>query len=282
MQELPASDRQNPDSVMLLGFWYRAIASEQLTRDRMHTATLLEIPLVLGRDASGNAFALRDACPHRGMPLSCGQFDGQNVECSYHGWKFDAHSGQCQLIPSLTADQKLKVDRIYAGSYRLRRARRFRLGLYSRSSTRRARDSARRSSRRSRRRGCRFSATSIRLAYLTADTALQRRSRHYRLNGPGARPVCPSGLVVAKRGAAFTRRQKNFEPIPSGFRMSAHTPSSNSAPYKLLRLYADADSITTTIDFVLPNLRLETIRAGKYWFSSADHGNADHAQPMPY
>jgi hypothetical protein len=50
--------------------------------------------------------------------------------------------------------------------------------------------------------------------------------------------------------------------------MSAHTPSSNSAPYKLLRLYADADSITTTIDFVLPNLRSEVIRAGKYWFSS--------------
>ena len=63
-------------------------------------------------------------------------------------------------------------------------------------------------------------------------------------------------------------KQKNFEPIPNGFRMSAHTPSSNSAPYKLLRLYADADSITTTIDFVLPNLRTETIRAGKYWFSS--------------
>ena len=39
------------------------------------------------------------------------------IECSYHGWKFDAHTGQCQLIPSLTADQKLKVDRIYAGSY---------------------------------------------------------------------------------------------------------------------------------------------------------------------
>src|SRR4030095_2358890 len=26
-------------------------------------------------------------------------------------------TGQCQLIPSLTADQKLKVDRIYAGNY---------------------------------------------------------------------------------------------------------------------------------------------------------------------
>ena len=50
--------------------------------------------------------------------------------------------------------------------------------------------------------------------------------------------------------------------------MSAHTPSSNSAPYRLLRLYAAAESITTTIDFVLPNVRTETIRAGEYWFSS--------------
>ena len=50
------------------------------------------------------------------MPLSFGWFDGQQVECCYHGWRFDAHTGQCQLIPSLTADQKLRVDRIYAGS----------------------------------------------------------------------------------------------------------------------------------------------------------------------
>src|SRR2546425_10371797 len=62
-------------------------------------------------------------------------------------------------------------------------------------------------------------------------------------------------------------KQKSFEPIPNGFRMSAHTPSSNSAPYKLLRFYADADSITTTIDFVLPNMRLETIKAGTSCFS---------------
>ena len=75
---------------------------------------LLEIPLAVGRDGSGKVFALRDACPHRGMPLTCGRFDGREVECSYHGWKFDAHSGQCTLIPSLTSDQKLKIDRIYA------------------------------------------------------------------------------------------------------------------------------------------------------------------------
>src|SRR3984893_11710083 len=109
--------REAPDSVMPTGFWYRALPSEKVKNGQLQKAMLLEIPLVIGRDRNGRPFALRDACPHRGMPLSCGHFDGEQVECSYHGWKFDGVSGQCQVIPSLTADQTLKVDRIYAGSY---------------------------------------------------------------------------------------------------------------------------------------------------------------------
>jgi len=109
--------REAPDSLMLTGFWYRALPSQGVKPGTLQKVTLLEIPLVIGRDLSRKPFALRDACPHRGMPLSCGQFDAGQVECSYHGWRFDAHTGQCQLIPSLTADQHLKVDRIYAGNY---------------------------------------------------------------------------------------------------------------------------------------------------------------------
>ena len=60
-------------------------------------------------------------------------------------------------------------------------------------------------------------------------------------------------------------KEKQFEPIPLGFRMSPHQPSSNSAPYKLLRLYGEP---VTTIDFVLPNQRFEQVRCGRYWFSS--------------
>ena len=48
--------------------------------------------------------------------------------------------------------------------------------------------------------------------------------------------------------------------------MSAHAPSGNSAPYKLLGVYGEP--ITTTIDFVLPNRRYETIRCGPKWFAS--------------
>src|SRR5215467_1044473 len=109
MSQLVSSAGQMPDALMLHGFWYRALPSAEVSRNGLQKTTLLETPLVIGRDRKGQAFALRDACPHRGMPLSCGRFDGQTLECSYHGWKFEAHSGQCRAIPSLTSDQGLKV-----------------------------------------------------------------------------------------------------------------------------------------------------------------------------
>src|SRR2546425_13134212 len=49
--------------------------------------------------------------------------------------------------------------------------------------------------------------------------------------------------------------------------MSPHSPSSNSAPYQLLKRIT-GEGVTTTIDFVLPNMRLEEIHSGKLWFSS--------------
>ena len=66
--------------------------------------------------------------------------------------------------------------------------------------------------------------------------------------------------------ASIREKTKRFEPIPEGFRMSAHAPSGNSAPYKLLGVYGEP--VETTIDFVLPNRRTEIIRCGDKWFSS--------------
>ena len=105
------------DAGFLWDFWYPAVRSREVSGNRLATAMLLEVPLVLGRNSEGAAFAMRDSCPHRGIPLSYGRFDGKNVECSYHGWKFEACSGQCVEIPSLTSQDKLKVERIFAGHY---------------------------------------------------------------------------------------------------------------------------------------------------------------------
>src|SRR3954466_16177691 len=80
--------------------WYYALPGHRLKRGAMLAKTLLGEPLLIGRDAAGVPFALRDLCPHRGVPLSCGRFDGREVECCYHGWRF-ATDGRCTAIPSL-------------------------------------------------------------------------------------------------------------------------------------------------------------------------------------
>ena len=266
MAESDSPQRQAPDSLMLTGFWYRALPADRVHRNRLRQAMLLEIPLVIGRDRAGRPFALRDACPHRGMPLHCGGFDGENVECSYHGWTFDAHNGQCERIPSLTADQNLKVERIYAGSYPCEEQDGF-VWVYipdpgpvgaGFSKPEEAPEPAPEIEKFSDK--CKF-------AYLTADMPVSIDHGIIGLMDPAHGPFVHQAWWWRSRHSIH-EKQKNFEPIPNGFRMSAHTPSSNSAPYKLLRLYASADSITTTIDFVLPNLRREIIHAGKYWFSS--------------
>jgi len=266
MPELEAPQRQTPDSLMLFGFWYRVLPGNRVQRSQLVKQTLLEIPVVLGRDSQGRAFALRDACPHRGMPLSYGNFDGQQLECGYHGWRFDAHTGQCQLIPSLTADQNLKVDRIYAGSFACQESDDYiwvyipELGPLGAGTTK-ASDPPVAAPR------VPVASDQYKIAYLTADMPVSVDHGIIGLMDPAHGPFVHQAWWWRSRHSIH-EKQKAFEPIPYGFRMSAHTPSSNSAPYKLLRLFADADSITTTIDFVLPNLRYETIRAGKYWFSS--------------
>src|SRR5260370_33514286 len=73
------------DPGFLWDFWYPAIRGSEIRGTKLVTAIVLEVPLVLGRTTAGHAFAIRDSCPHRGMPPSYGPFDGQTVACSYHG-----------------------------------------------------------------------------------------------------------------------------------------------------------------------------------------------------
>ena len=258
--------REAPDSLMLTGFWYRALPSDRLKRDQLEKTTLLEVPLVIGRDPKGVVFALRDACPHRGMPLSCGRLEDEQVECSYHGWKFDVHSGQCRLIPSLAPGQNLKVDRIFAGSYACQEQDSFIWVFIPDPAPPGAGFTARQEPTETLPTVSRFS-DQYKSAYLSAELPCTVDHGIIGLMDPAHGPFVHQAWWWRTRHSIH-EKEKQFEPIPRGFRMSAHTPSSNSAPYKLLRAYADAESITTTIDFVLPNLRRETIRAGKYWFSS--------------
>ena len=61
---------------------------------------LLGEDFVLWRDAAGKPRAARDRCPHRGTRLSLGKVCDGQIECAYHGWRFDGE-GRCRLIPAL-------------------------------------------------------------------------------------------------------------------------------------------------------------------------------------
>jgi phenylpropionate dioxygenase-like ring-hydroxylating dioxygenase large terminal subunit len=92
--------------------WFIACASETLGRTP-RACTIQDTPLVLFRDGSGKAAALLDRCPHRNVPLSAGRVADGLLECSYHGWRFDA-SGRCRLVPALVGEADRKARRAEA------------------------------------------------------------------------------------------------------------------------------------------------------------------------
>ena len=85
-----------PPAEMVFGDWYPALRAEGLKRGDTAVTMLLGIAMLVGRKSDGALFAMRDLCPHRGIPLSAGWFDGETVQCKYHGWRFEPCSGRCE------------------------------------------------------------------------------------------------------------------------------------------------------------------------------------------
>ena len=256
------------DAGFLWDFWYPALQSTQVRGRNLATAMLLEIPLVLGRADDGRAFAMRDSCPHRGIPLSYGRFDGNSLECSYHGWRFDGCTGQCVEIPSLTTRDKLKVDRIFAGYYPCKERDGY-VWVYMTAGGRGAADSSpagHAAEKVPEAPALKTFSEKYKITHLECELPSHIDHGIIGLMDPAHGPfVHQSWFWRSKR--SIHEKEKKFEPIPNGFRMSPHSPSTNSAPYQLLKKMAGAP-VTTTIDFVLPNIRTEEIRSGKFWFSS--------------
>jgi phenylpropionate dioxygenase-like ring-hydroxylating dioxygenase large terminal subunit len=252
---------QGPSATLIYDDWYPALRTDTLHKGKLTKAMLLDIPLVLGRRTDGRVFALRDSCPHRGIPLSVGWFDGNRVTCRYHGWEFEPCSGQCELIPSLTSEDKLDATRIYATAFPCEeRDGHAWVFIPGAGSGRKSESAECRPVPELAKFGPRY-----RTAHLTADLPCNVDHGIIGLMDPAHGPFVHQAWWWRSR-SSIREKTKRFEPIPEGFRMSAHAPSGNSAPYKLLGVYGQP--IETTIDFILPNRRTETIRCGDKWFSS--------------
>jgi phenylpropionate dioxygenase-like ring-hydroxylating dioxygenase large terminal subunit len=255
----PRDSVTESDAGFLWDFWYPAVRSAEVAGNRLAKAMLLEVPLVLGRTSEGAAFAMRDSCPHRGIPLSYGRFDGKTLECSYHGWRFEACSGQCVEIPSLTSQDKLKVERIFAGHYPCEERDGY-IWVYMTAQGARTPETVPAAPKLA------VFSEKYKITHLACDLPSHVDQGIIGLMDPAHGPFVHQSWYWRSRHSIH-EKEKKFEPIPNGFRMSPHTPSSNSAPYRMLQKYT-GEPVTTTIDFVLPNIRTEEIRSGKLWFSS--------------
>ena len=84
-------------SLYLRNCWYAAAFSDEVTRTPM-ARTLLDTPMVFYRREDGKPVALHDRCPHRFAPLSRGTLVGDELQCAYHGLRFD-DTGACVHNP---------------------------------------------------------------------------------------------------------------------------------------------------------------------------------------
>ena len=219
---------------------------------------------------------MRDSCPHRGIPLSVGWFDGERVTCRYHGWEFEPCSGQCALIPSLTSHDHLDATRIYATAFACEE-RDGHAWVYIPGAGVGAQDGRERNCSR-----CRSWPS------LGRDIGRRISRRTCRCNvdhgiiglmDPAHGPFVHQAWWWRSR-SSIREKTKKFEPIPEGFRMSAHAPSGNSAPYKLLGVYGQP--VETTIDFVLPNRRTETDSLRRQVVLQPDDGDAGDRLDVPH
>jgi phenylpropionate dioxygenase-like ring-hydroxylating dioxygenase large terminal subunit len=90
----------------LRNYWYPILQSEELPHDRPVALTALGENLVVWRDADGRPQAVIDVCPHRAVKLSTGRVLEGQLQCAFHGLRFDG-GGRCVLIPWDTENRKL-------------------------------------------------------------------------------------------------------------------------------------------------------------------------------
>lgn len=231
-------------------FWYVAAHGAEIARGKTLARTLLGQQILLGRDNEGAVFALRDFCPHRGMPLRYGTFNGCEIECCYHGWRF-ATNGQCTSVPSLAPDEKVDIARIKTPSYPCREINGV-IWVY-------------------------MAQPGVRSTEIETQPwamPMSEDARFYHVDSvtfPCGIDHAIIGLMDPSHGPfvhaswwwrsarSMHVKRKPFAPVAHGFRMLSHKPSSNSRAYKILV----GGEVKTEITFQLPGIRVEHIQMGE-------------------
>ncbi len=58
----------------------------------------------------GDLYALQNRCSHQDLPLSDGELDGDQLECLYHGARFDVCTGKAMGLPAIKPVETFAVE----------------------------------------------------------------------------------------------------------------------------------------------------------------------------
>ena len=238
------------DDGFLTDCWYLAAPSSELKAGAQFRRMILGEPVMLGRTAGGEAFALRDICPHRLVPLSAGkQVDtgGEpTVQCPYHGWRFGT-DGVCKLMPSLVDGQDMDVSRVKVRRYPVHEANGA-VYLYVSHNPRFDGTPAVPPPD--------FGALPDRPKFIVGRTfEAHMDDAVVGLMDPAHVPFVHDQWWWRPPSVGLKAKEKPFVPAERGWAIDRHKPSSNSKLYK----WVFGGDVTTEIRFQLPGFRWEII-----------------------
>ena len=238
----------------LSGIWYFGLNGQRLKKNRTLAKTILNKPVLFGRRTDGSVFAMHGICPHRGMPLRHATFDGEQVACNYHGWRFNGQ-GQCVGIPCLSATQAFETEKVKISTYPCREVQ-GNIWIYFPA------DSDKELAEDALPPVYQLPEVANRSAHISLSMKLECDidSAALGLIDPAHTPYVHHSPIWRSPDAR-TEKQKHFVPSGLGFKMARHKMSSNSTAYKILGADPEVE-----IDFQLPGLRSEYICAGEKQF----------------
>nr|USU30523.1 aromatic ring-hydroxylating dioxygenase subunit alpha [Methylobacterium sp. OTU13CASTA1] len=245
----PAPDEAalDPDAMRqpLGDAWYCVARSDGLKPGSLKAVELNGEQIVLGRDTAGAAFALRDRCPHRGMALSKGRFDGGALTCPFHGWRFGT-DGRCRDVPTLSSSDAADFSKIAVQRFPVRESAGFAwvnsyLGGPSGTDVPALPE-------------LEFEAAGRVVIELVVEASFDLTTLS--LVDPGHVAFVHDSWWF-RPSKELREKVKTFTPTPHGFTMTSHATTTSSPVYRLL-----GGAPAVEIEFRLPGVRLERIVAG--------------------
>jgi phenylpropionate dioxygenase-like ring-hydroxylating dioxygenase large terminal subunit len=237
---------------LLRGFWYMALPGAELKPGGMTHLRMLDEPVLVGRGKDGKVFALHDICPHRGVPLHYGTFDGDTVTCSYHAWRYN-RAGECVEVPSMVEGQRIDKSKIRCGAYPCIEQQGV-VWVYF------ARDNEAPSGLTEKPPVVPLFAedrppdTHVRLVF---PCSIDHTT--YGLMDPAHVAYVHTSRWFRARVRTVKEKTKAFEPAPLGFRMATHQVPETQTFYKILGKKVIAD-----ISYSLPAIRIEELHGDRH------------------